>query len=131
MPRYKIAADLKCFDLLLSVVSLHYEVGKEAGELIKILSTNFEVFWMTLWLNKAPIEWGDFSWEKIFRTNEIQRVIYTLDVVDSFVNTDLSGYYQDSEETLLRKSWITRFLALGGFGKLVEIFNVYQHFEPG
>lgn len=88
-----MATDLKCFNTLLSVVAMYGEVGKDANELIKILSTNFEVFWMTLWLDKAPVEWGDFSWQKIFRPNDIQRIIYTLDVVDSFISTDLTGYY--------------------------------------
>jgi hypothetical protein len=43
----------------------------------------------------------------------------------------MSCYDSQNPETLLRNTWVSRFIAVGGFGKLLEVYKKYSVFQPG
>lgn len=111
MPRYKIANDVTCLDTLLSMLNFHPEVQVSTKNTINLIATNVRYFWKALYMkDKSPIDLGEFSWEDLFGHANVHKISYCLDIMDSFLTTDLSVFDPKTDEPMLRFSWVTRFL---------------------
>jgi len=74
MPRYKLATDNEAFNSLFSLLNLHKEVQTESQALIQMINTNLKSFWNTLWLHERPQDWGEFFWDTIFDTSDLNKL---------------------------------------------------------
>jgi len=51
-----------------------------------------------------------FSWDMIFQNNDDNKVMYCLEIIETFVMSDLSFFDPTTVESGLRLSWVKRFL---------------------
>lgn len=58
---------------------------------------------------------NEFSWDMVFNS-DIKMTLYSLDIIDSIIKTPTSDI--DTLEMNLRRNWVERFLAKGGFTQL-------------
>jgi len=119
MPRHKLGNRPEYFHMLFRLLQEKQEVSQNTWQLIKIVAINYEIFQRVLKLDKEE----GFAWEKVFDTSSIYQMLYTLQIVHSFLSEDTSSLDLSTEQGQLKKTWIERFLQQGGFIKILELFN--------
>jgi len=91
-------------------------VHKEAASLVKVISTNQEIFWNILMLGERTDDKEPFTWEMVFN-QDIKVTMYSLEIIDSIIKTPT--FQVTTYETALRFDWVARFLQQGGFSQLL------------
>ena len=81
----------------------------------KIICTNQDIFFNTLKLGEGSD--SAFSWDMIFNA-DIKMTLYSLDIIDSIIKTPTDQV--NTLEMNLRRNWVDRFLAKGGFTQVAE-----------
>ena len=94
MPRWKIAQSEATFRPLVSLLNMQSEVTKEANSLINMICTNKDNFWVILNLSAPGEDVGgeappEFSWDKIFSTDDIKLTMYNYEIIDSIIKTPI------------------------------------------
>jgi len=120
MPRYLIAHDPFFFESIFALLDLDNEISTQAWNLIKTVTTNPSLYDRIVKLDKDE----DFSWAKLFDSSSIYKMLYALQIVESLLEEDHSpekqGVSKPGDE--LKKDWIQRFLTLGGFQEILNLF---------
>ena len=58
---------------------------------LKMLNTNLDKFWSLLWLQDRPDNFSqDLSWDKFFKSENLQETMYVLEILESFLVNDYS-----------------------------------------
>jgi len=50
-----------------------------------MMCSNPTLFWNSLWLELIPANWGTFDWNKILDSTNLNKLLYTLELIDSFI----------------------------------------------
>lgn len=85
MPRYKLSSNQESFDLLQSLLDMHPELYNKSLELLNILCTSPAIYDRVLKLENGD---GD---GQIFDKNNPNISMYTLEIIDSFIQKDRSS----------------------------------------
>ena len=95
MPRYKISDNPEWFGMILRLLEVEGEVANNAWSFLKTLCTNPPLYNKVLRLDKDP----SFSWDSIFDKNNIYRMLYSLQILESLLEVQpLESVRKDSEE---------------------------------
>lgn len=84
MPRFKIANKDDWFDIFFNLLYLGNEVSNTAWTFIKYLTTSPSLYSKILKLEKNE----DFKWENIFDNENIYKMLYSLQIVESLLEED-------------------------------------------
>lgn len=123
MPRYKMSNDITSMNSLFNLLDYHTRVWEDAVQLIGMLCTNTPLYWHILWLEERPEQHGVFLWSELFDESNINKLIYRLDIIDSFIQSDYSLLDPECQEYKLKSTWVQRFLQAGGFEELLKLFR--------
>ena len=94
MPRYKLGNRPEYFQLLCRLLEQKQEVSQNTWQLIKITALNLDIYFRVLKLDKEE----GFAWEKVFDSKNIYQMLYTMQIVHSFLGEDTNTLDLDTEQ---------------------------------
>ena len=97
MPRFKISKNEKYFDTMLSLLDQIKEVAKPVSESFQILATNPILYNKVVSLEKA-----NGSWEGIFDSSNLHKMLYSLEIVEAILLRD--------QNEISTASWVKKFV---------------------
>ena len=112
-----MANDSTSLETLFMLRNFHPEVAKIAKETIDNICTNSTYFWRSLYMHSEQplVNFGKFEWPMMFGDPDINKISYTLEIIESFLTMDTSVMQAGTPECDLRNTWVTRFIQQGGF----------------
>ena len=119
LPRYILSCNPKAFDLLFSIMDNSDSSDELTWELISRLSTNELIYNSLLTFESVQDNQGKIMWEKLIDKKSTLRLLYCLQILESFLEEDSS---KASAETMAKKKkWRQKFIEKGGFAYLLDI----------
>ena len=101
MPRFKIANNEKYFDALLSLLDHIKEIAKPVSDSLHILATN-----PILYNKVVSLEKTNDSWEGIFDSGNLHKMLYSLEIVEAILLRD--------QNEISTADWVKKFVELDG-----------------
>ena len=108
MPRLKFASTPAYFESLFDLMA-DTEVATACWSVLKTASTNPALYRKVLNLDREP----GFTWSDIFQSDNIHKMLYVLQIVEALLE---ESAHEDSE-------WVKRFLLIGGFQEILNMFR--------
>ncbi|CDW89068.1 ubiquitin carboxyl-terminal hydrolase family protein [Stylonychia lemnae] len=119
MPRYRLARNDYYFSSLFKLLESQNEIATSAWHLIKQLSTKPDLMQKIEMLNQR----SDFKWEEIFDQSNIYKMLYVLQIIESLLEDSSVLDLNQQEARVTKSDWIERFLTLGGFHEILNMFE--------
>lgn len=119
LPRYILSCNPKAFDLLFSIMDNSESSDELTWELISRLSTNELIYNNLLSFESVKDSEGKITWEKLIDKRSTLRLLYCLQIIESFLEEDSSK--ASAEATAKKKKWRQGFIEKGGFAYLLDI----------
>ena len=124
MPRYKIANNPFYFESVFKLLEREGEVASNAWTFIKTMTTNPHLYKRILALDLDP----EFEWGRIFEDSSIYKMLYTLQIVEALLEEEETAGEGENDEAMdeelrMKENWIQRFLQVGGFQQILNLFH--------
>jgi len=118
-----MGCDKSIFDILMKLLDYHNQVYQSSQDVLKMLVTNPPLYWGVLWLENKPATYGAFNWDDIFDFSNVNKLMYSIEIIDSFLVNDNSMMDPKVDEAKLKNDWAVRFMDQGGFEQLLKLFG--------
>ena len=118
LPRYILSRNPKSFDLFFKILDSKDCPVELAWDLITRLSVN-EVIYNKLCNFDSDVDQdGKIQWNKLIETHSTFRLLYCLQIIESYIEEDSSVVQQ--EAAIKKKKWREDFIEKGGFEYLLN-----------